>query len=72
MSVQIRPEVPKGENMKRVFFENVMNKEKFYCTNLKDIRLIEGVEYLRVFRLGTQRDCLVKKDSLRKVSEPKK
>jgi hypothetical protein len=58
--------------MKRVFFENVMNKEKFYCTNLKDIRLIEGVEYLRVFRLGTQRDCLVKKDSLRKVSEPKK
>jgi len=72
MSVQIRPVVPKGENMKRVFFENVMNKEKFYCTNLKDIRLIEGVEYLRVFRLGTQRDCLVKKDSLRKVSEPKK
>ncbi len=55
--------------MKQVFFENIMNKEKFYCTNTKDIRVIDGVEYLRVFRYGTQRDILIKKDSLKKIPE---
>ena len=57
--------------MKTIYFENVRNKEQFYCKNLKDIQLIDGIEYLRVFRMGTQRDCLVKKESLRKVSDKK-
>ena len=57
--------------MKTTYFENVRNKEQFYCKNLKDIQMIDGVEYLRVFRMGTQRDCLVKKESLRKVTEKK-
>jgi hypothetical protein len=57
--------------MKTVFFENLMNREKFYCNDTKDIRVIDGIEYLRVFRYGTQRDCLVKKDSLKKVTEKK-
>jgi hypothetical protein len=57
--------------MKKVFFENIVNKEKFFCSNLKDIRVIDGIEYIRVFKFGTQRDCLIKKDSLRKISEPK-
>ena len=56
---------------KIVFFENLINKEKFYCNDLKDIRVIDGIEYLRVFRFGTQRDCLVKKESLKKITEPK-
>lgn len=55
--------------MKQTYFENIMNKEKFYCTNTKDIRVIDGVEYLRVFRYGTQRDILIKKDSLKKIPE---
>ena len=57
--------------MKKVFFENIVNKEKFFCNNLKDVRVIDGIEYLRVFRIGTQRDCLIKKDSLKKIYEPK-
>jgi hypothetical protein len=57
--------------MKTVYFENMRNKEKFFCKNLKDIQKIDGVEYIRVFRLGTQRDCLVKLDSLRKIPEIK-
>jgi hypothetical protein len=57
--------------MKTTYFENVRNGEKFYCKNIKDIQKIDGTEYLRVFRQGTQRDCLVKKDILRKISEPK-
>jgi hypothetical protein len=57
--------------MKTIFFENIRNNEKFYCTDLKDVRTIDGVEYLRVFRMGTQRDCLIKKDTLRKIPEQK-
>lgn len=57
--------------MKIIYFENIRNGEKFYCRDTKDIRIIDGIEYLRVFRLGTQRDCLVKKETLKKVSEPK-
>ena len=57
--------------MKIVYFENIRNREKFYCKDLKDIQSIDGVEYLRVFRMGTQRDCLVKKESLKKIPEPK-
>lgn len=53
--------------MKTIYFENIYNKEKFYCSNPKDIRLIDGIEYIRVFKQGTQRDVLVKKDSLKKV-----
>lgn len=53
--------------MKTLTFENIYNKEKFTCPDVKDVRLIEGVEYLRVFKFGTQREVLVKKDSLKKV-----
>tara|TARA_R110000868_G_scaffold360741_1_gene622775 strand:- start:296 stop:475 length:180 start_codon:yes stop_codon:yes gene_type:complete len=55
--------------MKAVYFENILNKEKFYCTDMKDIRSIDGIEYLRVFKYGTQRDCLIRKDSLKKIKE---
>jgi hypothetical protein len=58
--------------MKAVYFENLRNRERFYCTDVKDVRKIDGVEYLRVFREGTQRDCLVKLDQLRRVSAPRK
>lgn len=57
--------------MKTVFFENMLNKEKFYCTNVKDVRTIDGIEYIRVFKYGTQRDCLMRKDSLRKIKDQK-
>ncbi len=59
------------EKMKTIYFENIRNRERFYCNNTKDIQLIDGVEYLRVFKLGTQRDCLIKKETLKKIPEPK-
>lgn len=55
--------------MKTVYFENYRNKERFECRDLKDIRTIDGIDYLRVFKLGTQRDCLVRKDQLRKLAK---
>ncbi len=57
--------------MKTIYFENIRNKEKFYCKDLKKTQMIDGIEYLRVFRMGTQHDCLVKKESLKKIPEPK-
>ena len=58
--------------MKQIYFESMINKEKFYCTDTKDVRLIDGIEYLRVFKYGTQRECLVKRESLKKIMEPKR
>ena len=55
--------------MKTIYFENLRNRERFYCKDTKDIQLIDGVEYLRVFKFGTQRDCLIRKDQLRKLSK---
>ena len=57
--------------MKTVYFENVRNREKFYCKDVRDIRIIDGIEYLKVFREGTQRDCLIRRDNLKKVTKPK-
>lgn len=58
--------------MKTVYFESYRNKERFECRDLKDVRVIDGIEYLRVFKFGTQRDCLVRKDQLRKLSKHEK
>ena len=57
--------------MKNTYFENIVNKEKFICPNSDDVRMIDGIEYLRVLREATRRECLVRKDSLRKVSKIK-
>lgn len=55
--------------MKTVYFENFRNRERFECQNLKDVKIIDGIEYLRVFRVGTQRDCLVRRDQLKKIGK---
>lgn len=55
--------------MKTVYLENLRNKEKFVCHNINDTQVIDGIEYLRVFKYGTQRDCLVRKDHLRKFTK---
>jgi hypothetical protein len=55
--------------MKSTYFENIVNKERFVCPNPGDIRLIDGIEYLRVLYESTRRECLVRKDSLRKVTK---
>lgn len=58
--------------MKVVIFENQFNKtEKFYCDNLRNVQLIDGVEYLHVRRVENSRKFLIRKDSLRKLEEKK-
>jgi hypothetical protein len=58
--------------MKEVTFENIFNHEKFCCNNVRDVEVIDGVEYLKVRRYGHERTVLMKKDSLKKLDEQKK
>jgi len=55
--------------MKSTHYENIVNKERFVCPDPTDIRLIDSVEYLRVLRESNRRECLVRRDSLRKVAK---
>jgi hypothetical protein len=55
--------------MKTLTFENIWNKEKVECSDidLKHPEVIEGVEYIRVNRVGNNRIMLMRKDALKKV-----
>ena len=55
--------------MKSIYFENIVNKERFICPNPNDVRLIDGIEYIRVLREVNRRECLIRRDSLKKVSK---
>lgn len=55
--------------MKPMTFENKLNRDRFECDNVRDIEVIEGVEYLKVRKPGSQRIFLIRKDSLIKVSK---
>ncbi len=52
-------------------FENIYNKEKFNCANQRDVKIIDGIEYLRVIKEGTAREVLMRRDSLKKVTVAK-
>jgi hypothetical protein len=48
-------------------FENRFNRERFECDNVRDVEVIDGVEYLKVRKPNTQRQFLIRKDILEKV-----
>jgi hypothetical protein len=53
--------------MKTVVFKNRRSNEKFVCDNVRDVRVIEGIEYLQVHRLDNPRNFLMRRDALEKV-----
>ena len=53
--------------MKSMLFESKLNRERFECDNVRDVEVIDGVEYLRVRKPNTARQFLIRKDSLEKV-----
>ncbi len=57
--------------MKSVTFENPVNHERVVCENIRDIQVIDGVEYYKVHRHGQNRTFLMRKDVLIKVSDKK-
>jgi hypothetical protein len=55
--------------MKSITFKNKFNGEKVVCKDVKDIRVIDGVEYLLVSRAIRDREFLMRKEALEKVKE---
>ena len=55
--------------MKPVTMENIFNHEKFICENLRDVQVIDDVEYLIVHRIGQDRKFLMRKDTLKKLEK---
>lgn len=53
--------------MKTVIMKNRRSNERFVCENIRDIRVIEGVEYLQVRRPDNPRVFLMRKDALERV-----
>ncbi len=58
--------------MKPILLKNKLNGEQVVCDDIKLSESIDGVEYLLVRRVGTDRRFLMRKDILEKVSVPKK
>lgn len=57
--------------MKTVTFENIYNKEKFVSSGKKDIKFIDGIEYIKVYKFGSMREVFVRKDFLKRVNNIK-
>jgi hypothetical protein len=53
--------------MKTVTFRNRFNGETVVCKDLKEVQVIDGVEYLLVNRTNQDRKFLMRKDALEKV-----
>jgi hypothetical protein len=51
--------------------KNKLNGEQFVCENIKEVQLIDGVEYIVVHRLNNDRNFLMRKDILEKDSSVK-
>ena len=56
--------------MKSVYLKNKITSEQFICDNIKDVQHIDGVEYLLVRRLGTDRLLKMRKDIFDIVPAP--
>ena len=50
--------------MKPVLFENPRNHERVVCEDVRNVRVIDGVEYLSVHRINEVRQFLIRKDAL--------
>ena len=53
--------------MKSVSFKVLRSGETVVCNDVRDIRTIDGVDYLQVHRIGQDRTFLMRKDALAKI-----
>jgi hypothetical protein len=54
--------------MKTITFKNRFNNERVVCKDVKDIYVIDGIEYLLVSKTVQDRKFLMRKDALEKVN----
>jgi hypothetical protein len=55
--------------MKPVTFIVERSKERVICENTRDIRVIDGVEYLTVRKENSARTFLMRRDGLKKLDQ---
>ena len=53
--------------MKTITFKNRFNNEQVVCKDVKDIYVIDGIEYLLVSKTIQDRKFLMRKDALEKI-----
>ena len=58
--------------MKPVTFKNRMNSDKVICEDTRKVETIDGVEYLVVHKVDSQRPFLMRKDALERIQDKKK
>lgn len=56
--------------MKPVMFKNRMNGEKVICEDIRNVQVIDGVEYIFVRRAGQDRTHLMRREALEKITAP--
>ena len=56
------------EVMKQTTFENIYNKERFVLRGKPDKKFIDGIEFYKLIKEGSEREVFVRRDFLRKVN----
>ena len=54
--------------MKAMTFVNERNGEQVICDNVRDVQVIDGIEYLIVHKKENPRPFMMRKDALKKVN----
>ncbi len=54
--------------VRQTTFENIYNKERFVMNGKPEKKVIDGIEYIKLFKEGTLREVLVRKDFIKKVN----
>lgn len=59
--------------MKGVVFENILTKELVVADKPNDITVIDGEDYIKVFKLNENEDryFLIRLDALKRVKDPR-
>ena len=60
-----------NNKIKPVLFENIRNRERWVCDDISRVNHINAVEYLYVHRPDNDRIFMMRKDSLRKITNEK-
>lgn len=50
-----------------ILFENPITKDKWLCDDLRQSKIIEGIEYIPVRKENTSRTVLIRRDILKKI-----
>ena len=54
-------------NMKPITFRNRLNNEQVVCQDTRDVKFIDGVEYLVVHKPNSARTFMMRRDALERV-----